>query len=227
MKQFKLMASKSTIIHPVEVEGLRWLAAQGKWAGKVVVTRKSSRLFDLQIEGQHTAYGGEPISFSAWFVLAALHSWWGDRKWGRYVDDRGTGDWSFVRDAGADAQWDMFNAIVLQAFKSYKPPKKQALFEYAKGQWACAPDTFIRTTGRRGVTTTCKILSAISKDVAAVLYDTPEQIVARVDVTPQYLVQLTQDARKQFPQCRTDSHAISEFLRDFTMEADQAWAKAN
>lgn len=217
MKQFKLMASQATVIHRVEVEGLRWLAVQGQWKGKVVITRKSDRLFDLHIDGQ---------GFRAWFVLAALHAWWGDRKWGRYVDDRGTGDWSFVRDAGADAQWDMFNAIVLQAFKSYKPPKAPAPFEYAKGQWACVPDTFIRKTGRRGVTTTCKILSAISKDVIAVLYDTPEEIVARVDVTPQYLVQLTQDARKQFPQCQTDSHAISEFLRDFTMEADQAWSKA-
>lgn len=100
-----------------EAQALVWLGTADKWTGDIKVTRGSEREFDLNIRGQHTGYG-TPIRFGAWFVLGCLHQWWGDKKWGRYVEDHGSGDWSFVRDACKSAHWSMFTNILQLARKA-------------------------------------------------------------------------------------------------------------
>jgi hypothetical protein len=131
-------------VSQIEREAITWLAEQGKYA-QATVTRRSDREFDLGIEGHYTYMseergpstrlddGSRPgyehyqmgaptgkmiqqrINFGAWFPLACLKVWWGDPKWGLYVDDCGTGDWSFVRDADPETIWGMFDSIVQAA----------------------------------------------------------------------------------------------------------------
>jgi hypothetical protein len=130
-----------TVAERAALEWLATASKYEHFVGDIVVERRSDREFDLGLSGKqadmtgvtwecidppHFAENGrgcrmrqvpcEPgtvrSSFRSWLPLACLHVWWGDPKWGRYVDDQGTGDWSFVRDQSYEEAWAMFYNVV-------------------------------------------------------------------------------------------------------------------
>lgn len=93
-----------------EVMVLNWLCHRMKCIDTVRVERRSDAEFDLGIEGRIND-DGITYRFSGWVPLACLRVWYEDPKFNHMVSDQGTGDWSFVRDAGNAQIWAMFYDI--------------------------------------------------------------------------------------------------------------------
>lgn len=103
--QFTLPAG----ITDAEAFTLTRLGHHEEWHGPITIERRSEREWDLSIAGEHSKYAAL-MGFRAWLPLAMLHLWWGDVQCGHLVNDHGTGDFSFVRDAEPDEIWAMFDA---------------------------------------------------------------------------------------------------------------------
>jgi hypothetical protein len=140
MPAFQMTLPQGASFSDNELTLLKRAGERQGWV-EIVVLRKSDREFDLKIDGKYMvemdergpfkriddgtrpgyeqhqmgALTGRKVAktfnFGAWLPLSVLNVAYHDRKLSRYVDDQGTGDWSFVRDADNECIWEMFNNV--------------------------------------------------------------------------------------------------------------------
>lgn len=101
---------QGTSFTDTELALLKRAGERQQWVN-VTVSRKSEREFDLKIDGTCKIENEGPYHFGAWLPLSVLNIAYYDRELCQYVDDDGTGDWSFVRDADEKYIWTMFNDV--------------------------------------------------------------------------------------------------------------------
>lgn len=99
----------------LETTAVKWLATVCKFKGEVVVTRRSSKLFDFNVKWVESKFklnlGSEA---ELWFPIACRDQWLGT-KWAKHFAQPDN-DFAFVREADVKTVWKDFHAVVAAAF---------------------------------------------------------------------------------------------------------------
>ena len=100
----------------LELTALQWLCTQCKFKGEVVVTRRSSKLFDFDVKWTESAF--KPLKgqqLELWFPQLCRDQWLGT-KWASYFTVPNS-DYHFVSKVNQKHVWKDFYAVVAAAFK--------------------------------------------------------------------------------------------------------------